>query len=85
MKIGTIDLNHLRGFSDKVFGLSKEFVGTVVGNEGWQEEGEAQQARGTENLKALRKQAEAQQKEAKADAFEQRQKAAQKAKERQSA
>ena len=80
MRIGTIDLNQVRGFNDKVFGLTKEFIGTVTGNERWQEEGEAQQARGSENLKALRKQAEAQKHEAKAEAYEKREKAAQQAK-----
>ena len=81
MKIGTLETDNLRGIADKVFGLSKEIVGSVLGNERLQEAGEAQQARGTEHLKAVRKQAEAQAKEAKADAFEQKQRAAQRVKE----
>jgi uncharacterized protein YjbJ (UPF0337 family) len=80
MKIGTLDLKHLRGLSDKSFGLGKEVLGTVIGNSRLQDEGEAQQARGTENLKALRKQAEAEKHEAKADALEQKQRTAQRAK-----
>ena len=77
MQIGNIDTGHLRGFADKVFGLTKELLGTVLGNEGLQEEGEAQQARGTESLKALRHEARAQAAEAKAEGLQQRQKAAQ--------
>jgi uncharacterized protein YjbJ (UPF0337 family) len=80
MRIGTLELDHVRGLGDKFVGLGKELAGTVVGNDKLQEAGEAQQARGTESLKALRKQAKAQTKEAKADVFEQQQKAAQRAK-----
>ena len=56
MRIGTIELNHLRGLGDKVVGLAKEVTGTVVGSDRLQEAGDAQQARGTQSLKALRKQ-----------------------------
>ena len=80
MKIGTLDLKHVRGLSDKGLGFGKEVLGTVIGNERLQQEGEAQQARGTENLKALRKQAEAEKHEAKAEALEKKQKAAERAK-----
>ena len=81
MQIGTIDLNKLRGLTDKWFGLQKEILGTVIANERLVDEGEAQQERGTEQLRALRKEAKAQAKEAKADAAEQKQKAAQRLKE----
>jgi uncharacterized protein YjbJ (UPF0337 family) len=81
MQFRTIDPEKLRGIVDKVFGLTKEIVGEVVGNSRLQKEGEAQQAKGTERLKALRKQFEAQAKEAKADVYEQKQKAAQRLKE----
>jgi uncharacterized protein YjbJ (UPF0337 family) len=80
MQIGQLDLNKLRGLGDKFFGLTKETIGALTGNERWEEEGEAQQAKGTEQLRAFRKEAEAQKKEAKADAYEQKQKAAQRAK-----
>ena len=80
MRIGNLEFDHVRGLGDKVVGLGKELAGTVIGNDHLQQAGEAQQARGTENLKALRKQAKAQAKEAKADAFEQEQKTAQRAK-----
>jgi uncharacterized protein YjbJ (UPF0337 family) len=59
MQFRTIDPEQLRGIFDKVFGLAKEIVGEVVGNERLQKEGEAQQDKGTERLKALRKQLEA--------------------------
>jgi len=80
MRIGTVELDHLRGLGDKVVGLGKEVAGTLVGSDRLQEAGEAQQARGGESLKALRKQAKAQAKEAKAESFEQQEKAAQRAK-----
>ena len=81
MKLGTIELGHLRGFGDKALGLTKEFVGTVIDNDRLQKEGEAQQARGADHLKALRKQTEAQKKQAKAETYEQKQKSAQRVKE----
>lgn len=80
MRIGTIDLNKLRGVADKAFGLSKETIGHVFNNDRLVEEGEAQQDRAAEQLKAMRKEAKAQQLESKADLHEQRQKAAQRAK-----
>jgi uncharacterized protein YjbJ (UPF0337 family) len=77
MQIGRTDLNELRGLSDKAFGLAKEFVGTVAGNERWQKEGEAQQARATEQqqLRALREQVRAEGKQAQARVHEERQRA----------
>ncbi len=81
MRVGTIDLTQMRGISDKGLGLAKELVGTLLKNEALQREGEAQQDRASEEMKAFRKQAEAQGKEAKADSYEQTQKAAQRAKE----
>ena len=80
MQLGKVDLNKLRGIGDKFLGLQKEFVGTLIGNDRLQQEGEAQQERASEELKALRQEAKAEAKEAKAEAFEQKQKAAQRAK-----
>jgi uncharacterized protein YjbJ (UPF0337 family) len=80
MRIGNLELDHVRGLGDKFVGLGKELAGTVIGNDRLQESGEAQQARGTESLKALKKQAKAQAKESKAETFEQQEKAAQRAK-----
>jgi hypothetical protein len=81
MQIGQVDVNKLRGLGDKALGLAKEVAGSVVNNDRWAREGEAQQERATEELRAMRKEAEAQTKEAKADALETKQKAAQRAKE----
>jgi hypothetical protein len=80
MQIGTIDLNKLRGVSDKFLGLSKESLGVIINNSRLQEEGEAQQEKATEKLKALRQEIEAERHDAKAASAEQRQKAAQNAK-----
>ena len=57
MRIGTIKVDHVRGFADKLVGLNVEWVGTVINNDRLQEAGEAQQARGTRSLKALRREA----------------------------
>lgn len=65
---------------EKVFGLTKEFVGVVTNNDRLQEEGDAQQDRASEKLRALRKEAEAQMKEAKAAAMDRQERAAQRAK-----
>jgi len=81
MRLGTIDVDHLRGFGEKLVGLGKEWVGTLTDSEKLVREGEAQQARGTEHLKALRSQAKAQAKETAAKVHEQRQRAAQRVKE----
>jgi uncharacterized protein YjbJ (UPF0337 family) len=81
MKIGSVDTDQLTGLLDKMFGLGKELLGSVTGNERLQQEGEAQQAKGTEKLKALRLEAKAEAKEAKAEGFESKQRAAQKVKE----
>jgi len=80
VQVGTVDLNKLRGVSDKALGLAKELVGVLIGNDRLQREGEAQQERATEELKALRKEVEAQRKEAVAEMHEERQKTAQRAK-----
>ena len=80
MRVANLELNHFRGLGDKFVGLGKEIAGTVIGNDRLQEAGEAQQSRGAESLKALRKQAKAQTKQAKAETFEQQERAAQRAK-----
>ena len=80
MQVGRVDINKLRGVTDKAMGLAKEFLGVLIGSESWQKEGEAQQERATEELKALRKELEAQRKEAVAEMHEQREKTAQRAK-----
>ena len=69
MQIGTVDLDKLRGVSDKFVGLAKEATGVIINNDSLQEAGEAQQDRATENLKALRKEAVAEAKQRKADSI----------------
>jgi uncharacterized protein YjbJ (UPF0337 family) len=80
MQLGSMDLNKLRGLSDKAVGLYKEFLGTVLGNESLTSAGEAQQERATEQLRALRSEVKAEAKEAKAEVFEQKQRVAERAK-----
>lgn len=80
MKIGSVDTSKLTGLADKVTGLGKEIMGSVLDNDRLSEAGEAQQAKGTEKLKALKQETKAEAKETKAEGYEKEQKAAQKAK-----
>jgi uncharacterized protein YjbJ (UPF0337 family) len=82
MQLGQVDMNKLRGLSDKALGFAKEIVGTIANNDRLVNEGDAQQERAAEELRAIRKELEAQRNEAKADVAEQKQKVAQRAKER---
>jgi uncharacterized protein YjbJ (UPF0337 family) len=81
MRLQRIDPENARGFIDKFLGLGKEVVGSVIDNEGLRKEGEAQQKKGAERLRALQDQVKAEAKEAKAETFERQQRAAQKIKE----
>ena len=81
MRLQRIEPENVRGFADKFLGLGKELIGTVFDNEGWRREGEAQQKKGSERLRALEAQVKAEAKEAKAETFERQQRAAQKIKE----
>lgn len=69
MQIGTVDIDKLRGVGDKFVGLAKETTGVLINNDRLQEAGEAQQNRATENLKALRKEADAEKEQKKADSI----------------
>jgi uncharacterized protein YjbJ (UPF0337 family) len=80
MQVRRVDVNKLRGVGDKAFGLGKEVVGVLIGNDRLQSEGEAQQERAAEELKALRKEVEAERRDAEAKVHEQREKTAQRAK-----
>jgi uncharacterized protein YjbJ (UPF0337 family) len=80
MRIPRIDPKDATGLFDKVVGLGKEVVGEVFDEQRLIEAGEAQQAKGTEKLKAVREQAKADTHRAKAQSFEKREQAAQKAK-----
>ena len=81
MQVGTVDLNKLRGISDKAVGLGKESIGVLLGNENWQKEGQAQQDRATAEMKALKKELQAEKEDLKAKAAEKREVMAQRAKE----
>jgi uncharacterized protein YjbJ (UPF0337 family) len=80
MRIGTIDLNKLRGVSDKGVGFFKELIGTLLDRDDLVEAGQAQQDKATAKLKALREEAKAQVREAEAEAHEKRERVAQRAK-----
>jgi uncharacterized protein YjbJ (UPF0337 family) len=80
MRIPRIDVKDATGLYDKVVGLGKEVFGEVFDERRLIEAGEAQQAKGTEKLKAIREQAKADGHKAKARTFEKREQAAQKAK-----
>ena len=80
MQVGTIDVNKLRGVTDKGLGLSKEFVGVLIGNDRLQQEGEAQQERAAAELKSMREEFKAQKADTKAKASEIQERAAQRAK-----
>lgn len=82
MRVPRVDYTHALGLLDKLVGLGKEAVGEVIENRDLVKAGEAQQEKGTQRLKALRKQAEADAHEAKAEAHEQKEKSAQRAKEK---
>jgi uncharacterized protein YjbJ (UPF0337 family) len=81
VQLFNIDLKQLRGLTDKAFGLYKELLGSVLGNERLAEEGEAQQERATHELKALRADVKAEAEKAEAKTQQARQRAAQKVKE----
>jgi uncharacterized protein YjbJ (UPF0337 family) len=80
MRIPRIDPKDATGLFDKVVGLGKEVVGEVFDEQRLVDAGEAQQAKGTEKLKAIREQTKADAHKAKARALDQRERAAQKAK-----
>ncbi len=81
MNVGRVDVNKLRGLGDKFVGLGKEVVGTLIGNDKLEAEGEAQQERASAELRSLRSEAKAQAAEARADTLDAEQRAAQAAKE----
>ena len=81
MQFGKVDVNKLRGLGDKFVGLGKELVGTLIGNERLEQEGESQQARASEELRAMRSEAKAQAEEARAEFLDQEERAAQRDKE----
>ena len=80
MRIPRVDPKDATGLLDKVVGLGKEITGEIFDREALIEAGEAQQAKGTEKLKAIREQAKADAHKTKAKAYESKERAAQRAK-----
>jgi uncharacterized protein YjbJ (UPF0337 family) len=80
MRIPRVDPKDATGIFDKVVGLGKEIAGEVFDQQRLIEAGEAQQAKGTEKLKAIREQAKADGHKAKAETLEAKERAAQWAK-----
>src|SRR5688572_10571636 len=64
----------LSGLTDKAIGLTKEFWGTVLSNDGLKESGQAQQRKGTEKIEAVQHEVKADVERAKAEGKEQQQK-----------
>jgi len=81
LQIPRIDPKNTAGLLDKVVGLGKEIAGTFANNDRLRKAGQVQQDKGTERLKAIRAEVEAQTHEAKAAGAESAQKSAQKTKE----
>jgi uncharacterized protein YjbJ (UPF0337 family) len=81
MRIPRIDPKNALGLFDKVIGLGKEIVGSVVGNDRVARAGQVQQEKGTERLKAVQAQLQSEAHEAKATGADQAQKSAQNTKE----
>jgi uncharacterized protein YjbJ (UPF0337 family) len=80
MRIPRIDAKDATGLFDKVVGLGKEIFGEVFDEKRLVEAGEAQQAKGTEKLKAIREQTKADAHRTKARAMDAKERNAQRAK-----
>lgn len=80
MRIPRVDPKDATGLIDKVVGLGKEITGEIFDRSTLIEAGEAQQAKGTEKLKAIREQAKADAHKAKAKSYDAKERAAQRAK-----
>lgn len=80
MRIPRIDAKDATGLYDKVVGLGKEIFGEVFDEKRLVEAGEAQQAKGTEKLKAIREQTKADAHRTKARAMDAKERNAQRAK-----
>jgi uncharacterized protein YjbJ (UPF0337 family) len=80
MRVPRIDPQDATGLFDKVVGLGKEITGEVFDRQRLIEAGEAQQAKGTEKLKAIREQTKAEGHKAQARSLDAKEHAAQRAK-----
>lgn len=82
MQIGNVDVDQLKGLGEKFVGLYKEMAGTVVGNQRLVDEGQAQQDKGSAQLKTLRAEVEAEMARTEASTKEKGQRAAQRSKDK---
>jgi uncharacterized protein YjbJ (UPF0337 family) len=80
MRIPRVDPKDATGLLDKVVGLGKEITGEIFDRDSLIEAGEAQQAKGTEKLKAIREQTKADAHKAKAHSMDAKERSAQRAK-----
>ena len=81
MQIPRIDPKNAIGLFDKVIGLGKEVLGTVANQDRLKKAGQIQQDKGTERIKAVQSQLEAEGHKAKAAAADRAQTSAQNTKE----
>lgn len=81
MQIPRVDPKNTLGLVDKIVGLGKEIVGTVLSQDRLTKAGQVQQEKGTERIKAVKAQVEAETHETKAAAAGRAQKCAQNSKE----
>lgn len=81
MQIPRIDRKNALGLLDKVVGLGKEIVGTVIDRDHLAKAGQVQQDKGSERIKAVRAELDARKHRMKASTAGQAQRAAQTRKE----
>lgn len=81
MQIPRIDPRNAAGLSDKVVGVAREVLGTLIGQDQLSEAGRKQQEKGAERLKAIQAELRADAHEAQAKSAAGRQQSAQKTKE----
>ncbi|WP_375479380.1 hypothetical protein [uncultured Jatrophihabitans sp.] len=81
MQIPRIDPKNVLGLADKIIGLGKEIIGTLTRQDRLSKAGQVQQDKGTERIKAIKAQVEADAHETKAAAAGRAQKSAQNTKE----
>jgi uncharacterized protein YjbJ (UPF0337 family) len=81
MRISRIDPKNLLGLVDKVVGLGKEIVGSLLGEDRLTKAGQVQQEKGSERIKAVQAELGAQAHGTKAAAAAKAQKSAQNTKE----
>jgi uncharacterized protein YjbJ (UPF0337 family) len=77
MQIPRVDPNNVLGLADKVIGLGKEILGTLVNDDRLRKAGQVQQDKGTERLEAIQAQLRAEAHQTKAAAADRAERSAQ--------